>query len=240
MKPKAIAVCVEYDDILALTLPTWLRHFDDILIVTTPADQKTRELAEALGVRVHYTDAFYRNGAEFNKGAAMEEGFDSLGRDGWLCILDADIVLPPIMPMGDVRPGTLYGARRRSIVNPLDWHGGYEWHGLPTIPDTEIAGYFQLFHAASTQLTARPWYPTTLRSAASCDNAFMLRFGHHQQRLGFDVLHLGPTGNNWCGRTTPRIDTGETPAEAEARAMQRERLVRQRMAGNRDYERLPK
>lgn len=67
IKPKAITVCVDYSDILSLTLP-YNKHFiEEIMVVTSMKDQKTVDVALEHGARVHQTDTFYRRNAHFNK-----------------------------------------------------------------------------------------------------------------------------------------------------------------------------
>ena len=73
---KAITVCVEYDDLLAITLP-WNAHaFDHTMIVTSWADKATYELVEkmadcGLAVTPYRTDAFFDDDCSFNKGKAV-------------------------------------------------------------------------------------------------------------------------------------------------------------------------
>ena len=55
-------------------------------------------IARAADVEVFETTAFVDHGAAFNKGYALEQGFDVRGRHGWIAIIDTDIVLPPYMP----------------------------------------------------------------------------------------------------------------------------------------------
>ncbi len=240
MKINGITVCVEFDDILAITLPYRLLHLDRLLVITTPADLATQQLCRRFPrVDVHTTDVFYARGAEFNKGAAIEEGFDVLGRSGWIMSVDADIVLPPDLDLGrtaTLSPERLYGARRRLLADMHQWRGQVDWSGFPLIPDGEIAGYFQLFHAAGNPaLHGRPWYGVDCRSAATCDSHFFAKFGWDQGWLNQEVLHLGPYGDNWCGRTVARLD-GRVPAEATERAAARQRIVEARQTGRADYE----
>jgi len=238
---RAITVCVEYDDLLRLTLPRLLSHFDWLLVATSPADVGTQYLvaqmaaaAMAAGeprpVQLHVTDAFTRGGAVFNKGLAIEEGFDLLGREGWLCVVDADIVLPPLIPHpSSLIPGCLYGpARRRMCVDPAAWDGGDDWSGYPAVQDCELAGFLQLFHASDPALRGRPWYGTDWRHAGGCDSVFQAKWPAERRiRLPFEVLHLGPDGINWHGRVTPRLDGAEIRGrEARARAQAEMRRIR--------------
>ena len=239
---RGILVCVEYDDLLEITLPRNLQCLDEVLVVTSPADLRTQALVAATPrARLHVTDAFYRRGAEFNKGWALEEGFDAMGREGWILILDADIVLPPGRAWPDRDPQRLYGARRRMLDDVSQWSPTLDWSTLPVGSNPAIVGYFQLFHADATAIATRPWYSTDWRHCGGSDDDFRCRWPEPQQvHLPFHVLHLGPQFRNWCGRTTPRRDGMELPVADRVAGMQRiyaQRRNFQEVIG--DFERLP-
>lgn len=210
MKPNAITVCVEYDDILSFCLLQNAPQFNKWLIVTSPHDKHTPQLAKAApNVEVFATDAFYRDGAAFNKGLAMEEGLDRLGREGWLLILDADIVLPRAVPWSMARIGNLYSPPRRILADPRAWRADLDWYKLPRHHYMkEFAGYFQLFHANDPVLKdKRPWYGTSWKHAGGCDAVFQSLWSTDRKiRPDFEVLHLGEADQNWCGRITNRLD----------------------------------
>lgn len=228
---KAIIVCVEYDDLLAITLPRNARHFDEVLVVTSFADGGTEEEAwrarTRIGgrVRLHKTDAFYRNGAAFNKGLAMEEGFDVLGRDGWICILDADTLLPDGLSLAleGLKRGHLYSPYRRCLLDPAEYHDDLDWSTLREGPERqsgEFAGYCQMFHGGDPVLQLRPWYGLDWQHAGGCDSEFWWRWPKKRRiRPDFQVLHLGPMMANWAGRQTARLDGRRGP-----KAIQRARL----------------
>lgn len=217
--PKGIVVCVGYDDLLALTLPKNARHMTEIVVVTTPEDMKTRAvIADIPNARPFLTDAFYRDGAKFNKGAAIEEGFDALGRDGWILIHDADTMLPNSVPFDNLDPAKLYGARRRMLDEPARYSDSLDWRKLPLSSQGGWPGYFQLFHGSCPVIKQRPWYDVTYEHAGMSDNYFQLRWPVKQKEwLQLEVLHLGPRDRNWYGRVTPRLD-GEAIPEASERA----------------------
>lgn len=124
-------VSVDYADILAVTLPRNLHHFEEVWIVTASRDAATRTVAESCGpkVKVFLTDSFWADGAVFNKWRALEEGLDAMGREGWLALMDADVTWPKdtwchpvdplcrfttgINPLTDWTPGNLYSPLRR-------------------------------------------------------------------------------------------------------------------------------
>lgn len=226
---KAIVVCVDYDDFLAVTIPRMVKHVTELLVVTSPTDTRTVELVNKYPkARTYQTDAFYRRGAAFNKGWAMEEGFGQLGRDGWILILDADILLPEELPPLSLQIGNIYTPPRR-ILRDVD--------GLTAPPDIDVAklplryekgnfGYFQLFHADDPVVkNVRPWYQTDWVHAGGADSVFEKMWKPvNKKKLEFDVVHLGDPDQNWYGRVRPRIDTGERSAEAAARAEQLKKL----------------
>lgn len=215
---KAIIVCVEYHDYLAVSLPWNLQHFDHVLVVTTEADERTQEVVNPTERASYYpTDAFYRHGAPFNKGAAIEEAFDVVGREGWICIMDADILLPKDATF-DFTPGDLHLAQRRNCPSLEEWSKLPEIRRWPFVRDAhEAAGYFQAFHADDPVLRRRPWYPTHWIHAGGCDTDFHNRWPKGRRRyVKWTVLHIGESWQNWCGRYTPYAD-GNLPPQAEAR-----------------------
>jgi glycosyltransferase involved in cell wall biosynthesis len=212
---KSMTICVDYDDFLSITLPRNARHFDQTLIVTSKRDPRTKIIAEMLGCRCHVTEAFYTGGAQFNKGAAMEEGLDVLGRDGWICTWDCDVVMPESIEILGMDRRCLYGPIRRILEHPQEFQDSLDWGRLPSPTNSnEWAGYFHLFHSSAMQ--GLPWYSVDWKHAGGCDSDFQMKFpGENLRRTPFDVLHLGPegmpemgtrVGKNWCGRVIPRID----------------------------------
>jgi len=232
---KGIVVCVEYDDLLAITLPRNAAHFEKVVVVTSLKDERTPKVAAALpNVVVHRTDAFYEKGDAFNKGRAIEEGFDVLGRDGWILVHDADVLFPIQMDLSRIEIGKLYNAPRRMLEDPRRWKPNLDWASCPTRHEpNEFPGYFQLFHADDPIAAERPWYPTDWRHAGGCDSVFQLRWPREQKvYLPFEVLHLGLDGRNWHGRCTPRLD-GTMPREARRRATEQQTMLHRRREGHR-------
>jgi hypothetical protein len=211
---NAITVCVDMDDILAVTLPHNAKHFGTYTVVTAPHDTATMAAVPAF-MSVFITDAFYRDGAKFNKGLAIEE---ALPHKGWIATIDADIILPDpfLFDLDALDKNCLYGARRRMLFNPADYHGQTDWSGLPLAPDGEIPGCFQLFHADAAVLRERPWFGTDWTHAGGYDSVFEAKFRPHNTRwLPFEILHLGQDGVNWYGRVTDRLDGKPTPNQTQ-------------------------
>jgi len=205
---KGITICVGYDDLLEITLVRNMRHLSECVVVTHPDDQRTKDVVSKVpGAKVFETDAFYRHGAKFNKGLAMEEGFDALGRDGWIIVFDADTLLPERLSLHRLNQSTLYSARRLVLQDPLSWTPSFEWSQLSPIKDVCFAGYFHLFHADDSHIKKRPWYDVTFTHAGGGDGYFQSRWTPAEKvYLPFYVLHLGPHDTNWCGRISPRRD----------------------------------
>lgn len=243
---RGIVICVEYDDLLALTLPRNLRHFEECVVVTSLTDQATVDLCNLFpNVRVLQTNAFYEGGARFNKGAAMEAGFDFLGRDrdGWVLIWDADTELPERMPdVANLDRQRIYGARRRILNDPRKWSpADLDWNSLPIRPDRVIPGYFQLFNTSAEVLRRRPWYDTTYVHAGGADTYFERLWPPQmrgwlssdlvnycpmfQMRGCIEVLHIGPCDHNWFGRATQRLDGQFANGHDERRNVMREFLA---------------
>lgn len=202
---NGVTVCVEYDDILRLTLPRNVRHFKECVVVTSPEDARTAEVVRSVpGVRLFQTDAFTRGGDMFNKGRALEEGLDVLGRSGWILAWDADIVLPDAFSLKRLDKNVLYSAPRRLVLDvPPSLVGDWTRHELTWDPPG--MGYFQLFHANAEAAQARPWYSTDCGHAGCSDWYFAAKF-EEREWLPFEVLHIGPRNENWFGRVAPRLD----------------------------------
>lgn len=244
---RSIVVSVDYGDILAVTLPRNARHFESVLVVSTPGDALTAGVVSTVpNAELFTTDAFYDNGAVFNKGRAMNLGLDHLGRwrDEWLVIWDADIVMPANLRelINGLPPGHLFSPRRRMLADPKAYRDDLNWREVPRKHDEECAGYFQLFHSRDPVLRDpdHPWYGEDWLTAGGCDSDFAARWSQRRRiKLPWFVLHLGEDNKNWCGRATPFMD-GSLHPQARERA---ERLtemmrVRHESGGRHEHEKL--
>jgi len=250
---RAIIVCVDYSDLLNVTLDYNRHHFKEILIVTNMRDRATKYIADKYDVPMFRTDVFTANGAKFNKWAALELGLDYFGRHGWLCLMDADVLWPKqidwefLVPEGFVPqnnkfkmvPGCLYTPKRRMCINIPDRvpHEPY-WKTFPLHPQQqEFAGYTQIFHGTDRHLPEPPWHEVNWRHAGGADSFFQQNWSEANKiRPPFEVLHLGPAGVNWCGRST-RLLSGEKPEESVERLETlRQMLTARRINKNYDAE----
>lgn len=223
--------CVDYADFLKLTLPQvisslrTLSGVGQITLLTTARDTETCSLAERCGVRTWVTDAWYANGASFNKARALNEWIDNVLADSencWILTLDADIFIP-IDLFSNVRslnPRALYGVPRRACRDEREWNdfmaGRRSWESFPIISPpvidgklwghrptrnaTAISGYFQLWNPSGAQRRFKE-----SADAADYDVAFALSFGDSLRKRipSCEVMHLGQQGVNWRGRRSP-------------------------------------
>lgn len=237
---RSITICVEFADILAITLPRNAKHFESMTVVTHPGDGETIEVVKSVGnARLVTTDVFWKDGAHFNKWAAMEIGLESMGRHGDMCIIDADILLPDSLGGFEITPGYLACPNRRMLYNPFAWSEDLDWSQVPIKPECEYAGYCQLFNAEDPCLERRPWFDSHWNNASIGDSLFQDRWAPMRKtRPGFTVLHIGPDGVNWCGRSTIRLD-GSFPALAVERLVLMRKLMRDRVIlGGYQHERI--
>lgn len=199
-----VSVSQAYADLLAISLPRNMRHLTECLVVTEPGDPAVEVARSIPGVRVYETNSFTKHQALFNKGLCMEEGFDVLGRHGWILIFDADIVLPDSYDLPPLRTDTLYGVRRRCLADPSTYRDDLNWRACPAMLDGGPIGFHQLFHADAPALESRrPWYDVTFAHAGGGDAYFMDLFPRDKRRvLPIDVLHLGERDRSWFG-TSP-------------------------------------
>lgn len=213
---RGITVSVGYGPLLRITLPRNMRHLTECLVVTSPDDRETQEVASSVpGVRLHVTDAATRHQARFNKGLCFEEAWDHFGRDGWWLVHDSDIILPDSLHLDQLKPDHLHGARRRILEDPSKWSPDLDWRVCPLTRDGSAVGFFQLFHADDPALSARPhwydasdpnlvgggpWYDVSFAHAGGGDAAFMDRWSRNKIKiLPVDCLHLGPVDRHWYG-----------------------------------------
>lgn len=91
---RGVIVCVNFGELLSVTLPYNRHHFDEMLIITSRKDELTCALARRYDCWLYRTESFWSDGASFAKFRALEEGLDYFGRHGWIGLLDADILWP--------------------------------------------------------------------------------------------------------------------------------------------------
>lgn len=215
---RAIIPCVDYHDILALTLPHNLSQMESVLVVTTPDDSKTIAVAAEHGADVFLTDVFYERNAVFNKFAAIEQGLDYMGKYGWICILDADIAIPHARHQWAMNKGKLYVPRRLTLKRiPTEIPEQRKWRQYLT-GRHGFGAYCQFFHADDDALPkGHSWQMTDSTWTGMGEMHFENHWDpQNKVRPPFEVLHIGETSVNWAGRVTPFAD-GTVHEKAEYR-----------------------
>lgn len=232
---RTAVVSVDFGDLLELTLPYNRHHWSEVMVVTHPSDVKTIDVAVRNSARVFLTEAFYRDGAKFNKFLALEEGLEWFGRRGLMALVDADVFWPRKLPLrhDQFRQKFLYSFMRRRLL--LDVTGEVppedEWESLPLDTQdpavhSECMGYTQIFHADDPVLASTPWHRTDLTHAAMGDSLFQRKWDL-SRKFWMDgcVLHLGEYAKNWCGRVT-RYRDGTMPKAAESNLKNNDDLIK--------------
>lgn len=245
MKVECVIVCVNYSDFLAWTLPTNRSLFDNMVVVTTPADTATQKLCEYWHVRCVQSDACYEDGAKFNKGKLINVGLKELAGDGWVVHMDADIFLPPMFR--NVVQGIaldddgLYHMDRMMCDSFEEWVKFYCAPVVSNEADIYIhprpfrlgvrlgskgyggwmpLGYFQMWNQAKKKLT----YPAEHTNAGRSDLLFSLNFtrDHRHMLSELIAIHLetklpnDKMGSNWNGRRTPPFGPAPAPKQPPA------------------------
>lgn len=230
---RAITVCVDYWDFLSITLPLNRKHFAEVLVVTSSKDINTQDLCKELNVPFFVTDSFYSHGAMFNKWLALEEGLDHFGREGWLCIMDADILWPETISMPPLEIGKLYGPRRRMSPHLLPES---QWKSCPIWNNGDFSGYTQIFSGDDPLLLNRhPWHELNWTHAGGADTFFQAKWEKENKiRLDWEVLHIGAAGTNWCGRVAP-IDNQRPPEAFERLAQLRKFMALRKYNPDKNY-----
>lgn len=237
---RGVTVCVEFDDLLAITLPHNRHHFDEFLVITTPQDYKTQEVARRNNAGIYMTEAFYKRNAIFNKWLALELGLDSFGRHGLLVLMDADVLWPRDVDHSVYRKGFLYTPRRRCQLDISAPPASEDrWGSLPLYRDVEWAGYSQIFYADDPHLPEPPWHEINWLHAGGADSFFQdLWPKENKVRPAWECLHLGDPGSNWCGRTGVRTDGRLVEKSSQRSQTLRNMLSLRRVHRNYTHEKL--
>lgn len=213
-----------YADFLRYTLPYNVHQLDRVLVLTDHDDLDTPKICSLYpAVECIKTDVwtYPHQGvpSTFNKGRGLNVALDALWRDGisgWICALDADIILPPKFGRGPLEDDCLYSCRRRLCYERSEFDKEWDQYPLEPLPqysaDTGmwgnpklrtgnaagLYGYLQLW---STHFNVR--FPTQYPAAHSYDVRFGMSWPSEQRKwLTEEALHLGWPRTNWNGRVT--------------------------------------
>ena len=164
-KFELVQACVNHAHFLKRTLPLNSRKFDNVIIVTTPTDFETQKIARENEAQVVTTDLFYKYGAPFNRGLAINEGFRQSLYNDWIIHSDSDIIFPrgyenvfsPDNP--NIKQESFYGCRRIEFKDHEEYTQALEELALFQKPSpvgelinegAQIGcGFFQMFNLQS-------------------------------------------------------------------------------------------
>lgn len=211
---EAVTVCVGYDDFLSAIAPYNIPHLDRWIIVTSPKDEKTRDICRRFNLEVLLTED---GGDDFAKGKMIERGLQHLSTNSWRLHLDSDIVLPNIfkglLKAADLNEDTLYGCDRIMIRSYEEWKKfessdfmklSLDYHCRINIPegyrigtrwgklDTGYCpiGFFQLWHSSQDEWKGsriKP-YPAHHNTACRTDVQHALQWDRKNRALIPEVL----------------------------------------------------
>lgn len=222
MYVEAVTVCINFADFLAETLPRNRGQFQRWVVVTSEEDNKTKQVCLNNNAEIVVTERHKENGADFNKGKAINDGLRYCRRRGWLCHVDADIVLPDEFGQRLPRLVTsaaghchavhcIYGIHRLMCESYRLWQQ-YLWEENLGLFSQECerrsgvhlpVGFFQLWSGLLNR-----WYPEHIPTATTSDLEFSKQWHPHQRRhLDERCIHLSSVPHerwlNWRGRTSP-------------------------------------
>jgi hypothetical protein len=89
----AIVACVDFSDLLEVTLPWNRSRFRRLVVITTPTDESTQSIARQNDCELILTEIFTARGAAFNRAAAIQQCLSWMQPQDWLVFLDADIMI---------------------------------------------------------------------------------------------------------------------------------------------------
>lgn len=230
LRLEYVTTCVGFDDMLDVTLALNNPHFDTAIVVTSYDDHKTHNVCRKHGAICVPTDLFKKNGRNFNKGAAINDGFNRFQYWGWRAHMDCDIVVPDnfrrlLFNHSTIDRHCLYGADRIDVLglpalakiskNPQHWYSTFLMtdRGGPVSPRYVNTlhgyvpiGFFQLWHSSCQ----KP-YPYSLGTAAHDDVMFSTLWPKECRRIlpTAVMFHLvsepATLGQNWDGRKSKRL-----------------------------------
>jgi glycosyltransferase involved in cell wall biosynthesis len=216
MKIECVLVCVNYSDYLECVLPTNIKLFDTVVVVTTKQDQSTINLCNKYGAKIVLTDRLYENNSKFNKGKAINDGIKNLNYNDWLLITDADIYLPENFKEiynKQLNKEHIYGTHRYMCPTNQEFE---QYKKTSDINKTWVlqkhrlaigVGFFQLvnFNSKIMNKLNPKWYCEDYGHAGRTDRFFLRNWpDDSRDNLKLDVIHLGndELGKNWKGRVT--------------------------------------
>ena len=226
LRLEAVTVCVGFDDMLDVTLARNHPHLDTMIVVTSHDDKATQACARKHGAICVPTDLFQKNGRNFNKGAAINAGFNYFQYHGWRLHLDADIMLPDnfrrmFFNHHHLEFANLYGADRVDVIGAkkvaaLQHHfHEHPQHRHRFLIDpthdrqldapiggrmiSQLNGYTPLGYFQLWHCSRQRGYPYSLGTAAHDDTMFaqLWPLKHRQLLPGVVVYHICAANPKW-------------------------------------------
>jgi glycosyltransferase involved in cell wall biosynthesis len=233
LRLESVLVCVDYSDFLTECLWRLLPHVDDLIVVTNDTDESTKALCRRTGVRYVETEAFYAQGAKFNKSAGLNVGLAACKLDDWVLVIDADLALPPhtraALERAKLDPRKIYGIDRvtalgrpawdavksmKQLVGPIVMAPPLRLGGRFALDEFDgyvPAGYFQLWRPRRAGVFGYAIHPSG--TCEGSDVLHALRWDRPDRVLLPEIIgiHLETSshanasvvGANWGGRRTP-------------------------------------
>ena len=199
-----IIISVNYNDFLITTLERNSIKFDNITVVTSREDKMCQEICNKFGVNLIITEIMYEDGANFNKGKAINLAIKSLKNPGFILLIDADIIVKEEINTELLSFDSLYTSDRWMCSTYEDLLKIEKEGNIKNYSYNEVdkgLGFFQLFHYSTGSL-----YPESSDNAAFSDLLFRDRFTK-KESINNSIIHLGRSYQNWDGRKTERFLT---------------------------------
>lgn len=199
-KLSGVVVSVGYGERLAATLPSNIRLFDEFVVVTSPEDSFTQQIARELGATLVLSNRCFDDEHSFNKGRMLNEGLAALKDPDWVILTDADITLNPntrdYVMENSFNPGCIYFTARQDL-SPVP--------GQQPSVNMEPNGYFQMFNPKA--ISIREHWPRPVCeefcSAGSVDSWFWQQWPKEKVIFVPDLMvqHIPSPqlGANWNG-----------------------------------------
>jgi hypothetical protein len=207
---EVVVVCLDCSDYLRHTLPLLAKVADWTVVVTAERDTQTIEVVSQFeNCCCVCTDVFWKDGARFNKGAAINEGFRRLSRSGWILHTDADMALFNPVPTDGLDKALIWTAHRYRVIGAKGWKClNLGARAFPRIERDFVyrgkrtaIGYFQLFHSSAFR-----WYPDNHPGANVSDLFFSHSFPDMGLLEDYQTFHIEASGDtkgvNWNGRVS--------------------------------------
>jgi hypothetical protein len=206
---EAITTCVGESalQMLKLTSQQNRRFFDNYIVVTTPTDIQTQNYCKYAGLTCVITEAFYKYGFKFNKGAAINEALKHLKYNRWVYHIDVDIYCydnnyRKILEKELTNAEYFYGSKRYIVNNMVDFQlllsGRKDQESLVSYPG--IYGFSSIWNQCGSVIRNGAIYPEIYEKGES-DWRWRNLWGDHAQkdeiclgnlkRLSVGVWHLG-------------------------------------------------